>query len=120
MWQRNNLGTSTLVEIHKIYQTSRLLSEKCRPRNPTNCEKPTTHRPEIQSSKPKRHLKTISPKCFICGKEKSVDDEYNSDESPDFIQDKSQYHICKSCLQREDAFETYRETFLQKIQKYIK
>jgi uncharacterized protein YlaI len=86
----------------------------------TEYERFATHGNELQSSRPKRYWKTIVPKCFICGKEESVDDQYDFDESNNFIQNKCQYYICKSCLQREDAFETYRQTFLQKIKRYIK
>ena len=86
----------------------------------TDYERSTTDRKEFQSSRPKRYRKTIVPKCFICGKEQSVEDEYDFDESDSFIHDKSQYYICRSCLQREDAFEAYRQTFLQKINRYMK
>jgi hypothetical protein len=87
----------------------------------TDYERSTTNGgEEFQSSRPKRYRKTIGPKCFICGKEQSVDEEYDFDEYDSFIHDKSQYYICRSCLQREDAFETYRQTFLQKIKRYMK
>ena len=86
----------------------------------TDYEQPATHRKELQSPRPKRYGKTIVPKCFICEREESVDDQYDFNESDNFIQDKYQYYICKSCLQREDAYETYRQTFLQKIKRYMK
>lgn len=83
-------------------------------------ERSTTDRKEFQSSRPKRIWRAIVPKCFICGKEQPVDDEYFFDDSDSFIHDKSQYYICRSCLEREDAFEAYRQTFLQKITRYMK
>jgi hypothetical protein len=86
----------------------------------TDYERSTTNGEKFQSSRPKRYRKTIVPKCFICGKEQPVDEDCDFDESDRFIHDKSQYYICRSCLQREDAFETYRQTFLQKIKRYMK
>ena len=86
----------------------------------TDYEQPAAHGKELQLSRPKRYWKTIVPKCFICGKEQSVDEDCDFDGSDRFIHDKSQYYICRSCLQREDAFETYRQTFLQKIKRYMK
>ena len=86
----------------------------------TDYEQPAAHGKELQSSRPKQYWKTIVPKCFICGKEESVDHQYDFDESDIFIQDKCQYYICRSCLQKEGAFETYRQTFLQKIKKFVK
>jgi len=86
----------------------------------TDYERSTTNGKEFQSPRPKRYWRTIIPKCFICGKDESVDDEYDFDESDSFIHDESQYYICRSCLQREDAFETYRQTFLQRIKRYMK
>lgn len=86
----------------------------------TGYERSRTNGKEFQPSRPRRYWKIIVPKCFICGKEEPVDDEYDFDESDGFIHDKYQYYICRSCLQREDAFETYRQTFLQKIHRYMK
>jgi hypothetical protein len=86
----------------------------------TYYERSATNGKELQASRPKRYSKTKVPNCFICGKEESDDDGYDFDESDSFIHDKSQYYICRTCLRREDAFETYRQTFLQKINRYMK
>lgn len=83
-------------------------------------ERPAALGNELLSSRHKRYWKTIVPRCFICGKEESVDDQYDFDDSNNFIHDKCQYYICRSCLQKEDAFETYRQTFLQKIKRFMK
>ena len=58
--------------------------------------------------------------CFICGKAEPEEDEDDINEYPYLKEIKSQSYICKSCLQREDAFEAYREDFLQKIKRYMK
>ena len=68
----------------------------------------------------RQYRKTIVQRCFICGKEEPDEDEYDINEYPYLAGSKSQSYICKSCLQREDAFEAYREAFLQKIKKYMK
>ena len=80
-------------------------------------ETSVSHEQEVQPPKHKRYWKTVEPNCFICGKEESVDDRYDSYEYSSFIEDKSQFCICRSCLQRGDAFETYREAFLNKIKR---
>ena len=68
----------------------------------------------------RQYRKTIVQRCFICGKEEPDEDEYDINDYPYLAGSKSQSYICKSCLQREDAFEAYREAFLQKIKKYMK
>lgn len=68
----------------------------------------------------RQYRKTIVQRCFICGKEEPYEDEYDINEYPYLAGSKSQSYICKSCLQREDAFEAYREAFLQKIKRYMK
>jgi hypothetical protein len=68
----------------------------------------------------RQYRKTIVQRCFICGKEEPDEDEYDINEYPYLTGSKSQSYICKSCLQREDAFEAYKEAFLQKIRRYMK
>jgi predicted nucleic acid-binding Zn ribbon protein len=75
---------------------------------------------EQKTTSQKRYKKAIVPTCFICGKPQPEGDEYDVDEYPYLKQVKSPSYICKSCLQREDAFDAYREAFLQKIKRYLK
>jgi hypothetical protein len=73
-----------------------------------------------KTSGQKRYKKAIVPTCFICGRAQPEEDEYNIDEYPYLKEIKSQSYICMPCLQREDAFEAYKEAFLQKIKRYMK
>jgi hypothetical protein len=68
----------------------------------------------------KRHRKTIVLRCFICGKEEPVEDEYDIKEYPNLARSRSQSYICQSCLDSKDAFEAYRQVFLKKIKRYMK
>ena len=78
-------------------------------------------RPHNQdTSTHKRYRKTIVQRCFICGKEEPVEDEYDSNEYPYLAGSRSQSYICQSCLDRKDAFEAYRQVFLKKIKRYMK
>ena len=61
----------------------------------------------------KRYRKTIVQRCFICGKEEPVEDEYDSNEYPYLAESRSQSYICQSCLDSKDTFETYRQVFLE-------
>lgn len=72
---------------------------------------------EIEANN-KRYEQTIVQKCFIC--DKWVDDEYDSLKYSNFIEGKSRSYVCRSCLQNENAFENYRQAFLQKIKKFMK
>jgi len=83
-----------------------------------NYEEATIQRRKTPSQR--RYKKTIVPTCFICGKEEPEVDEYDINEYPYLEYTKSQSYVCKSCLQREDAFEAYKEAFLQKIKKFMK
>jgi hypothetical protein len=53
-------------------------------------------------------------------KEEPDEDEYDINEYPYLKNSKSQSYVCKSCLQRDDAFEAYKQAFLQKIKRYMK
>jgi hypothetical protein len=81
-----------------------------------------THKQEEKqlTRRPKRFLQTTLPKCFICGKQRSGVNEYDPNEYGDYEEDGSESYICQSCLQREDAFEAYQQSFLEKINKYLK
>jgi hypothetical protein len=72
---------------------------------------------EIEA-KNKRYEETIVQKCFIC--DKWIDDEYDSLKYSNFIEGKCHSYVCRSCLQNENAFENYRQAFLQKIKKFMK
>jgi hypothetical protein len=78
---------------------------------------PITHGQEIKA-KNKRYEEAIVQKCFIC--DKWVDDEYTSLRYSEYMKSKSHSYVCRSCLQNENAFENYRQTFLQKIKKLSK
>jgi hypothetical protein len=69
-------------------------------------------------AKNKRYEETIIQKCFIC--DKWVDDEYTSFRYSNYIENKSHSYVCQSCVQDENAFENYRQSFLQKIKKLRK
>jgi hypothetical protein len=84
----------------------------------SNYEETEFHRQKTPSQR--RYRKTIVQRCFICGKEEPDEDEYDTSEYPYLVGSKSQSYICKSCLQRDDAFEAYRQAFLQKIKRYMK
>ena len=68
----------------------------------------------------KKHRKTIVQRCLICGREEPVEDEYDSNEYPYLAESRSQSYICQACLNSKDAFEAYRQAFLQKIKRYMK
>ena len=68
----------------------------------------------------KTHSKTIVQTCLICGKPEPVEDEYDSNEYLYLAGSRSQSYICQSCLDSKDAFEAYRQAFLQKIKRYMK
>jgi hypothetical protein len=78
---------------------------------------------EVQRQRTSSHgqyRKTRVLTCFICGKEEPEEDEYDVNEYPYLKNIKSQSYICKLCLQRDDAYEAYREAFLQSIKRYVK
>ena len=81
-------------------------------------EETGSHKQETPSHK--KYRKTIVQRCFICGKEEPVEDEYDSNEYPYLAGSRSQSYICQSCLDRKDAFEAYRQVFLKKIKRYMK
>jgi hypothetical protein len=68
----------------------------------------------------KKHRKTIVQRCLTWGKEEPVEDEYDSNEYQYLAESRSQSYICQSCLDSNDAFEAYRQAFLQKIKRYMK
>jgi hypothetical protein len=73
-----------------------------------------------ETSTHKRYRKTIVQRCLICGKEEPIEDEYRTNEYPYLAERRSQSYICQSCLYRKGAFETYRQAFLQRINRYMK
>jgi hypothetical protein len=85
---------------------------------PSNNEEKAFNKQETLSHK--KHRKTIVQRCLICGKEEPVEDEYHSNEYPYLAESRSQSYICQSCLDSNDAFEAYRQAFLQKIKRYMK
>ena len=85
---------------------------------PSNNEETRPHNQDTSTHK--RYRKTIVQRCFICGKEEPVEDEYDSNEYPHLAESRSQSYICQSCLDSKDTFETYRQVFLQKIKRYMK
>jgi hypothetical protein len=84
----------------------------------SNHEETELHKQKTSSQN--HYRKTIVQRCFICGKEEPDEDEYDPSEYPYLVGSKSQSYICKSCLQRDDAFEAYRQAFHQKIKRYLK
>jgi hypothetical protein len=85
---------------------------------PSSNEETGSHNQETPTHK--KYRKTIVQRCFICGKEEPVEDEYDSNEYSYLAGNRSQSYICQSCLDSEDAFEAYRQAFLQKIKRYMK
>ncbi|CAN5543715.1 hypothetical protein BH18THE2_BH18THE2_24160 [soil metagenome] len=75
--------------------------------------------PKQETSTQRRYRKTIVQRCFICGKEEPVEDEYDSNGYQYLTDSKSQSYICQLCLQNNDAFEAYRQAFLQKNKRYM-
>ena len=80
-------------------------------------EKTAFHKEEKSHS---RVRKTIVQTCYICEKEEPEEDEYDINKYPYLKEINSRSYVCQSCLQREDAFEAYRQVFLQKNKRYIK
>jgi hypothetical protein len=85
---------------------------------PSSNEETGHHNQEMSTHK--RYRKTIVQRCLICGKGKPVEDEYDPSEYPYLADSRSQSYICQSCLDSKDAFEAYRQAFLQKIKRYMK
>ena len=91
----------------------------------TNPEEYITHELEkkgFSTARQRKYLEhAIELKCFICGNKTMLTNE-NDDYTDynDYYKDKS-YHayICQSCLKREDVYEAYQQSFLQKINKYL-
>jgi hypothetical protein len=85
---------------------------------PSSNEETESHKQETSTLK--RYRRTIVQGCFICKKGEPVEDEYDSNEYPHLAKNRSQSYICQACLDSEDAFEAYRQAFLQKIKRYMK
>ena len=85
---------------------------------PSSNEETVSHNQQTPTHK--KYRKTIVQRCLICGKEEPVEDEYETDEYPYLAGSRWQSYICKSCLDSKDAFEAYRQVFLEKIKRYMK
>jgi hypothetical protein len=81
----------------------------------SNSARESTIRGQEIKAKNKRYEETIIQKCFICNK--WVVDEYTSFRYSNYVENKSHSYVCQSCIQDENAFENYRQSFLQKIKK---
>lgn len=68
----------------------------------------------------RRYSQPMLLKCFICGKEKYQEDENDSATPYGNKQRILNSFICQSCLEKDDAFEAYRQTFLRKLKRYTK
>ena len=91
-----------------------------------NIDKPITGEPqekEFTAAQQRKSLQqVIELKCFICRNKTTIwSNEYsNSVDYDDYYKDKSHHaYICQSCLKREDVFEAYQQSFMQKINKYL-
>ena len=64
---------------------------------------------------------TTELKCFICGNKTTFSNDEIDPINHDDYKSKSRHaFICESCLKREDAYEAYQQSFLQRINKYLK
>ena len=68
----------------------------------------------------RRYPHAILLKCFICGKEEYQEDESDLAALYGNKQRKLNSFVCQSCLGKDGAFDTYRQTFLRKIKRYTK
>ena len=69
----------------------------------------------------RRLQQTIELKCFICGNKTTYSNEYDDPLTcDDYYKNKSHAYICEPCLKREDVYEAYQESFMQKMNKYLK
>jgi hypothetical protein len=90
----------------------------------TNVEEFVSHEPEekeFNSAQQRKYLQqTIELKCFICGNKVISRTEYDSVEYHDYKNKSHHAYICQLCLKREDVYEAYQESFMQRINKYLK
>jgi hypothetical protein len=66
---------------------------------------------------------TIELKCFICGNKTTLtneNDDYYTDYNDYYKGESPHAYICQSCLKREDAYEAYQQSFMEKMNKYLK
>ena len=63
----------------------------------------------------------IELRCFICRNKTTIwSNEYSDSVDYGDYKDKSHHaYICQSCLKKEDVFEAYQQSFMQKIDKYL-
>jgi hypothetical protein len=59
--------------------------------------------------------------CFICRNKTTIwSNEYSDSVDYGDYKDKSHHaYICQSCLKKDDVFEAYQQSFMQKINKYL-
>ena len=86
----------------------------------TNPGEPMPYESKKEYSTPqKKSEQTIEFKCYICGNKSVRSSERDPGIYNDY-KDTTQAYICPSCLKRDDAFEAYQESFVQKMSKYLK
>ena len=89
----------------------------------TNVEEFVSHDPEekefTNAQQRKSLQQTIELKCFICGNKTTSRNEYDSVEYHDYKNKSHHAYICQLCLKREDVYEAYQESFMQRVNKYL-
>jgi hypothetical protein len=66
----------------------------------------------------KRDSAITELKCFICGMKTGCNEcEYLTECEQRIV---SKYCICKECMEQEEAFHKYKQSFAAKIMKYLK
>lgn len=91
----------------------------------TNIDESVTGEPEgkeFTTAQQRKSLQQIIElKCFICRNKTTIwSNEYGNSVDYGDYKDKSHHaYICQSCLKREDVFEAYQQSFMQKIDKYL-
>jgi hypothetical protein len=66
----------------------------------------------------KRDSAITELKCFICGMKTGCNEcEYLTECEQRIV---SKYCICKECMEQEEAFHNYKQSFAAKIMKYLK
>lgn len=91
----------------------------------TNIDESVTGEPEEKEFTTAQQRKSLQQiielKCFICRNKTTIwSNEYSDSVDYGDYKDKSQHaYICQSCLKKEDVFEAYQQSFMQKINKYL-
>jgi hypothetical protein len=66
----------------------------------------------------KRNSEATELKCFFCGMKTGCNEcEYLTEREQRIV---SKYCICKECIEQEEAFDNYKQSFAAKIMKYLK